>query len=215
MDAEQRERILAAARAVGPERFNRLVGSVGQVRARGRLRFWQEEVLARLATGSDPPITDPTDFIAVFDGAPLLPVPPPVVTRDEFLEDPNSYYYLGGAVIPDEWIALAWETVPEFRDNVSYAFVREASKVGDLNWSEGHLGFLARILPLTRLVELYERVRAGSPHREPEFRPTFERVFGERMAALPSRLTKREIIAALGEVLAVELGVPEDDEYPD
>jgi hypothetical protein len=211
MDADSRERILAAARTLGPGRFNRLVESVDQVRARGRLRYWQEELVARLTAAGNPGITSAAEFIAVFDGAQPLPEPRPVITREEFLRDPNHHYYLGGAEIPDEWIALAWEAVPEFRENVSYEFVREASKVGVLDPSQSHLKILARILPLPRLVELYERVRAGSPHREGEFRPTFERVFGERMAAFPPPLRRREVIAALGEKLAEQLGVVDDD----
>jgi hypothetical protein len=111
-----------------------------------------------------------------------------VVTRDEFFAQPNHWYYLGGEPIADEWIAAAWEELPEFRDNVTYEFVREASKIGDLGAIQSSLEFLAGILPLARMVEIYERVRARSPHRESEFRPTFERVFGERMGAFPAPL---------------------------
>jgi uncharacterized protein (TIGR02996 family) len=211
----RRELILDAARALGPERFNRLIDSIRQVRARGRLRFWQEELMDRLAPDGKPLLTGPDDFIAVFDGVEPLPVTPPVITQEEFLQNPSHYYYGGGAKIEEEWIAHAWETVPEFRENVSYEFAREASKVGGLDGCRSHLEFLDRILPLRGLVELYERVRAESPHREPEFRPTFSRVFKERMAAFPPPFTKREIIAALGEELARELGVQDDPAYPD
>jgi hypothetical protein len=114
-----------------------------------------------------------------------------VVTRDEFFARPNYWYYLGGQPIPDEWIAAAWEELPEFRDNATYEFVREAGKVGDLGGLAESLRFLDGILPLPRMVEIYDRVRAGSPHREPEFRPTFERVFGGRMAAFPAPLPPR------------------------
>jgi len=108
-----------------------------------------------------------------------------VLTREEFFARPNHWYYLGGHPIPDEWIVAAWEELPEFRDNVTYEFVREASKVGDLDAIQSSLAFLARILPLARMVELYVLVRTQSPNRETEFRPTFVRVFGERMAAFP------------------------------
>jgi hypothetical protein len=106
--------------------------------------------------------------------------------REEFFDRPNYWYYLGGAPIPDEWIAEAWEQLPEFRENVTCEFVREASKGGDLYCARSSLEFLAGILPMTRMVEMYERVRARSPQRESEFRPTFEEVFGERMAAFPA-----------------------------
>ena len=111
-----------------------------------------------------------------------------MLTRQEFFARPNYWYYLGGQPIPGEWIAAAWEELPEFRDNLTYEFVREASKVGDLDAGLTSLKFLSDILPLRRMVEVYERVRARSPDREPEFRPTFERVFGERMSAFPAPL---------------------------
>jgi hypothetical protein len=114
------------------------------------------------------------------------------MTREDFFDEPNYWYYLSGQPIPDAWIAEAWEELPEFRDNVTYEFVREASKVGDLDAIESHLEFLAGILPLARMIEVYEQVREDSPHREAEFRPTFERVFGERMAAFPAPLPPRE-----------------------
>jgi hypothetical protein len=114
------------------------------------------------------------------------------MTREDFFAKPNYWYYLGGQPIPDEWIAEAWEQLSEFRDNVTYEFVREASKLGDIGGCQPHLEFLDRILPLHRMVEIYEQVRARSPSREPEFRPTFERVFGERMSAFPAPLPQPE-----------------------
>ncbi len=87
--------------------------------------------------------------------------------------------------------------------------------MGDLDHCRRHLQFLARILPLPRLIELYESVRAHAPHREPEFRPTFKRVIGKRMAVFPAPLRKSEIIEALGKELAEQLGIPGDDAYPD
>jgi hypothetical protein len=115
-----------------------------------------------------------------------------VPTREEFFAHPDYWYYLGGQPIPDGWIAAAWEELPEFRDNVTYEFVREASKVGDIGGLADSLRFLDSILPLHRMVEIFERVRARSPEREAEFRPTFERVFGERMSAFPTPLPPHE-----------------------
>ncbi len=201
MDAPQREHILAAARALGPKRFNALVESVGQVLTRGRLRYWQEEEIARLAGFTVPPITNAGDFTAVFGDAELLPEPLPEITREEFFARPNYWYYLRGSVIPDAWIAEAWEQLPKFRDSVTYEFVREASKNGDLYCLESSLKFLAGILPLTRMVEVYGQVRAKSPNREPEFRPTFQRVFGEKMVAFPNSLSS--------EVLEIRPSPPE------
>jgi hypothetical protein len=197
VDATEREQLLSAARRLGPEKFNRLVSSVGQVRTQGKLRYWQEEIIASLADTTGRTISGPGDFVAIFGKAELMPLPPKVVTRDEFFAQPNHWYYLGGAPIPDEWIAEAWEQSPEFRENVSYEFEREASKVGDLGAVRTSLEKLARILPLHRMVEIYEKVRARSPHREAEFRPTFKRVFGKRMSAFPAPLAREDAIAAL------------------
>lgn len=110
MDAARREQILAAARGLGPEKFNRLVSSVDQVRALGRLRYWQEDWIAGLSGIGEPAL-------------------------------------LGA--------------------------------------------------PLPHLVEIYRKVREGSPHREREFRPTFERVFGERMSAFATPLSREQVIEAL------------------
>jgi hypothetical protein len=108
------------------------------------------------------------------------------MTRDEFFDDPNAYYY-GEEAIPDEWIAEAWETVPEFRQNVTYGIKRYISK--GLDTDPGEIIGLARALPLRRMVELYQRLRDSLPWNEPAFRPAFERVFGGRMAAFPAPLS--------------------------
>jgi len=210
VDATRREQILAAARVLGPEKFNRLVGSVAQLRALGRLRYWQEDLIAKLSGIGEPAILGVNDYIAVFDGAPMMPVPPIEVSREEFFARPNYWYYLGGAPIPDQWIAEAWEQLPEFRDNVTYEFEREASKVGGLDAIQSSLEFLDRVLPLHWMVEIYEKVRARSPHREVEFRPTFERVFGERMSSFPASLSREKVLGALAafgfdEATALEL----------
>jgi len=134
-----------------------------------------------------------------------------VVTRDGFLLDPNRYYYSGEMTVPPDWIQEAWDAAPAFRENVTYGLSREASKNGDLALVAGELRYLAAALRDDQAVGLYLAVRANSPHREVEFRPAFERVFGARMAAFPPLLTKREIIAELGEELAEKLGVAGDE----
>jgi hypothetical protein len=111
-----------------------------------------------------------------------------IMTREEFFARPNYWYYLGGQPVPDEWIAQAWEEIPEFRENITYGISREASKIGELEECESELEYLDGILPLHRMIEIYERVKACAPNREPEFRPTFQRVFGDRMSAFPAPL---------------------------
>jgi hypothetical protein len=212
MDADLRERLLAAARALGPEAFNRLAGSVSEVRSRGRLRYWQENLLSRLSADHGQVIASTTDFVAVFDGVDLIPIPRPIVTRDDFLADP-SRHYAGEADIPPEWVRAAWDADTAFRQNVTYGLSREASKNGDLALAAGELAYLATALRDDQAVALYLAVRHHSPHREIEFRPAFARAFAVRMAVFPPPLTKREIVAALGEELAEQLGIPGDPAY--
>jgi hypothetical protein len=111
------------------------------------------------------------------------------MTRDEFFDDPNAYFY-GPEVIPDEWIAEAWETDDEFRDNITYGIERYISK-GFTTQTEEIQG-LAHALPLQRMVEVYIRLRDSLPWYEPAFRPAFEQVFGEQMAAFPTPLSDAE-----------------------
>jgi hypothetical protein len=211
----RREEFLAcAAQTLGPERFNRLVASAPGTREQGRFRFWQEQLLARLSAETGAPLPTVEEFLDAFEGAAYQPIPKPPLTKAEFFSDPNQYLYSGEYDIPDEWFAEAWERDPYFRENVGYEYVREVSKNGSLEVLPG-LEHLARILPLSRMVELYRRIRDNSPHREIEFRPDFERIFGERMSAFPPMLRKREIIEALGQEAAEALGVLEDDAYPE
>jgi hypothetical protein len=177
---------------IGPKAYNRLVDSQDATRSKGRLRFWQEELFRRFASETGIAISSVEEFLRLFEGTERKSIPVPTLTKGDFFADPNRHYYLGGLPVPDGWIAEAWETIAEFRDNISYEFEREASKLGDLDGCRSHLEFLDRILPLHRMVELYERVRARSPHREQEFRPTFERVFGDRMSAFPEPLSPNE-----------------------
>src|SRR4051812_24186202 len=96
MDAAEREQLLLhAADVLGAETFNRLVTSAPAARAKGRLRYWQEELLGRLPAAGGAPVQTLEEFLAVFEGAELrtLPERPPrVVTRDEFLGDPVGVY---------------------------------------------------------------------------------------------------------------------------
>jgi hypothetical protein len=89
VDGTQRERILSAARALGPSRFNQLVQSVDEVRRRQRLRHWQEELIAQLQGIEQPPIVTANEFVSIFGGAETLEVPPRVISREEFFAQPN------------------------------------------------------------------------------------------------------------------------------
>jgi hypothetical protein len=112
------------------------------------------------------------------------------MTREEFLDDPNYHIFYCGTSVPDEWFVEAWETVPEFRENYSTTMAHDVSK--GLGLRSAQIEGLARLLALSRMVELYLCLRNNDPWREPEFRPAFEEVFGERMSAFPPELTEAE-----------------------
>ncbi len=66
MDEAKRSELLdRIAAAIGDDAFNRVVGSLGEVRQRRRLRFWQEELLGQAGVS----IPTYTDFLDLFDGA--------------------------------------------------------------------------------------------------------------------------------------------------
>lgn len=66
MDDVERAQILdRIAAAVGDDAFNRLVGSLKDLRHRQRLQFWQEDLLGRAGVS----ISTCTEFLDLFDGA--------------------------------------------------------------------------------------------------------------------------------------------------
>jgi hypothetical protein len=66
MDPTERSCLLdGIAAAVGDDAFNRLVGSLDEVRQLQRLKFWQEELLRRANVS----ISTVTDYLDLFDGA--------------------------------------------------------------------------------------------------------------------------------------------------
>ena len=108
------------------------------------------------------------------------------MTKDEFLRDPIRR---SGPEVPSDWLAEAWSTVPEFRDNVIYSFVRSVRKDGDLNEASNLPEFLNRFLICRQVVELYEAIR-GHPRtarEEYEWHPYFVRAFPQCASALPPR----------------------------
>jgi hypothetical protein len=64
-DAERRRLLDRIVDAVGDDAFNRLVGSLDEVRKHQRLRFWQEDLLRRASVS----ISTVTDFLDLFAGA--------------------------------------------------------------------------------------------------------------------------------------------------
>jgi hypothetical protein len=112
------------AEALGWKAFNRLVESVPNVRQRGRLRFWQEQLLQQ-ASDTGVVVSTVEEFITVFDGASPVPVPAEPWTREVFLSEIEAFPYVGFSLeeTPPEWMAAAWE-IERVRNELSYEMAR-------------------------------------------------------------------------------------------
>jgi len=120
------------AEALGWKAYNRLVESVPEVQRRGRLRFWQEDLLQE-ASHSGVVISDVEEFIRVFEGASPVPGPPEPWTREVFLAGIEDFPF-GGIPFdetPPEWMAAAWE-IERVRSLLSAEMARTVGKTGEL-----------------------------------------------------------------------------------
>lgn len=179
MDAARRERLLAcAAKVLGAETFNRLVSSAPQTRAKGRLRFWQEELLTGLPNEGGTPLANVEEFLAVFEGAELQ-----AITRESFLADPSRVVWRDG--VQPEWILEAYRANEQFRASISYALSRSVSKGGDFSLAGGWLQILGSALAAEEVAALYVAIRDESARLEPEWRAEFAAAFPQHQTALP------------------------------
>jgi hypothetical protein len=187
------------AEVLGWEAYNRLVDSVPNTRQRGRLRFWQEELI-RQASLSGIVISTPEEFIRVFEGASPVPVPSQPWTREVFLSRIEAQPHGGFSFdeTPVEWMAAAWE-IERVRSTVSEDMARTVSKTGELAYTQEYLRYLSQALSISRQVELFLSIRdSGNQLREVEFRPGFERAFPDCVVHLPPQLTTAELADLLG-----------------
>src|SRR5262245_38646150 len=130
MDTATRNRMLdRLADAIGPGPFNRLLGSKESTQAKGRLRFWQEELLRQAGVE----VSTVEEFLDRLEGAEPRPIPPPPpLTKDDFLREPTKIWYSNRRdEVPLDWFGQAWREVPAFRENLSYELKRYASKLGE------------------------------------------------------------------------------------
>jgi hypothetical protein len=115
MDTERADHLRnAALAALGPADFDRLVLSVAGTRQLGRLRYWQEQLLARIPGGT----VGFEGFIAAFDGAPLQRPPaqaPAEVegtrSQPDWMKDAPIWVQEGRQLNESEWLAgphLIW-----------------------------------------------------------------------------------------------------------
>src|SRR5262249_21906050 len=100
------------AEILGADAFNRLVTSVPVTREEGRLRFWQEQLLATIADVSAIVIVTQDEFLRVFADAKCRDIPREPITREVFLSRIAANPYdlsLPTGETPDEWMAAAWQ----------------------------------------------------------------------------------------------------------
>jgi hypothetical protein len=182
-----------SAEVLGPKDYNRLVASVPDTRRRGRLRFWQEELLNQVTPAAGPDWT-PEEFFRVFDGASLLPVPSEPWTREVFLREIQKFPHGGFPLdeTPAEWMSAAWE-IDWVREELSGEMARTVSKIGELCYTDEYLRFLSRSLSVPRQVELYQHIFDRCSTREEEFRPGFERAFPACVPSLPPPTTHQQL----------------------
>jgi hypothetical protein len=182
------------AEILGPEAFNRLVASTPATRDKGRLRFWQEELLEKVASQTNLHICGVEEFLNLFDGAELREVPQQPWTREVFLRE-IAGFPLGGFPLdetPPEWMAEAWG-IDSVREAISDDLARDVSKTGSLCCTNEYLSFLERSLSGNRLVDLFLHLRERCGSRESEFRPEFERAFPKCADALPPRCRENQL----------------------
>ena len=186
------------AEALGATDYNRLIASVPDTRRRGRLRFWQAQLLRR-AGPAGKALSTADAFLGVFDGATALPVPLEPLTREVYLREVEQWPYalFTPGQTPAEWAAAAWET-DRVRDELSGEMARTVSKGGELAYTDEYLRFLSESLPVPRQVELFLYIRDRCVTREPEFRPGFERAFPACVPLLPPPLTRQQLLDLLG-----------------
>ncbi len=214
-DSGKEQLQLQIADVLGADAFNRLVVSVPATREKGRLRFWQEQLLEKLASQTAIYITGMAEFLQVFEGAEPRRVPQTPWIRESFLraieEFPSGGFSLEET--PPEWMADAWQ-IATVRAEISYAIGRNVSKTGSLCYADDYLAYLGNALTAEQLVELFLFIR-DSVGREQEFRPEFERAFPKCVSLLPPQLPWAPTIE---NVLMQEQGegssTTDDDEIP-
>jgi hypothetical protein len=113
---------------------------------------------------------------------------PPGLEDDPYAELPEE------PSPPAEWVAEAWE-LEEVQENLVGSLARDVDKGLPLS-CDRFLELLSAVLTTDQVVAFFHRIRNGSPHRESEFRPAFERAFARHAAALPPPLTREEVIEA-------------------
>ena len=180
----------------GVSNYNHLICIIKETFDRGKFCYWQKNLFVELHNKTKFAISTVEEYTDIFHDAKDVrdPLPEKEITLEQFLTDPNRYLnnWLEPILRPDnwdDWITQAWERSDEFRENFISVYVREISKTGSLDSLYESLRQLTSILPISKNIELYCTIRDSLPQEyESGFRPTFERIFGARMAKFPAPL---------------------------
>lgn len=171
--------------AIGPEAFNKLLRSLAAAEERGRLLYWQEQLVEKLAVqGLELPSTLP-GLLELFAGVEPLVVP---LARADFLADPSKYWLDPDRRIPLEWRQEAVRE-PRMQRNLFWALERSVSKVGSFDLATDALFLVASVLSPEEAVALYRGIRDGSGRLEEEWRAEFVAAFPAAAQQLPPART--------------------------
>ena len=168
----------AAVETLGPVEFDRLVVSFSETRRLGRLRYWQEQLLARIPGGT----VGFEEFIAAFENAPL--------------QRPKAEASAGTAPVR---FVEAWRTNTEWRDHFVENATRELSKHGELGCHAHVLRELACGLHRDEVVWLFAQLQR-SLRATLEWRDEFLALFPQvSLTDLPQPLYDEEEAMRLAE----------------
>jgi hypothetical protein len=187
--ASKQQSLVQFATALGPVLFNELVSSVAYTREKGRLRFWQEQLLEKVAAESATSVLGWAEFLELFEGAARESIPHEPWTRELFLKEIEKFPWGGFPLneTPSDWMAEAWGN-DSVREELSDSFARHVSKTGSLCYPREYLKYLSDALSVHQAVELFLYIRDRCSTRESEFRPEFEQAFPRCVSSLPPPL---------------------------
>jgi hypothetical protein len=104
-------------------------------------------------------------------------------TREQFLADPSHLAFF--EALEPGWIAEAFRTNEQFRENILYALSRSVSKGGDFTLASGSMEMLATSFSPAEVVSLYTTIRDRACRSEAEWRAEFEAAFPGSADYLP------------------------------
>lgn len=125
-DAKRDELLDRVASAIGDDAFNRLLGSVKEVRQTQRLRFWQESLLSKAGVGS----VGAAEFLNLFGQAKWRETGRP---KDPLTAATNAI--LKPAIVPAGFIPVGGRLFARIRDGIVQYFALQLSTWGSRDFA--------------------------------------------------------------------------------